>query len=495
MLKQFYEKVLPQQGVYCVSGIDKDKKTTNRFAETLDDVFKLIERFKKQEVNVFVAPGSFEGFSRKADNCIFYRSLFVDLDVSPEKAAIGKGYTTKKEALAALETFLAEQELPPPVILDSGTGIHAYWIFDRDVPIEEYLPLAEQFKAFVLDKIHADAAVMADAARIMRCPDTFNYKTDPPSPTKVLSEEIHEYSFEVFKDFLGGAELPADDVLAHVKKGLDEETRKALNMDNFKYVFREIAEKSLDGRGCNQIRYMLEEPNAISRDLWAGGLTIAVHCDDGEEAIHLMSEDYENYNYDETKKTAHSFNAPRTCDWFIKQNSEKCEGCQHRGRIKTPIVLGKEFQAAAAPSKEDAVWQIPTPQEVPTFPDFLKPFVRGINGGLYFMPPPKTDKKGVTQQQPPVQILTHDWYPVQRLYSPIDGECLTMRIVLPNDGSREFLLPMKHVYAQEEFKKIMTSNGVMPLTEHVPHLVNYVIKWEQYMINFQKAEMMRMQMG
>ena len=135
MLKQFYEKVLPQQGVYCVSGIDKDKKTTNRFAETLDDVFKLIERFKKQEVNVFVAPGSFEGFSRKADNCIFYRSLFVDLDVSPEKAAIGKGYTTKKEALAALETFLAEQELPPPVILDSGTGIHAYWIFDRDVPI------------------------------------------------------------------------------------------------------------------------------------------------------------------------------------------------------------------------------------------------------------------------------------------------------------------------------------------------------------------------
>jgi hypothetical protein len=51
------------------------------------------------------------------------------------------------------------------------------------------------------------------------------------------------------------------------------------------------------------------------------------------------------------------------------------------------------------------------------------------------------------------------------------------------------------VYAQEEFKKIMISNGVMPQTDHVPHLMNYVIKWEQYMISFQKAEMMRMQMG
>jgi hypothetical protein len=70
-----------------------------------------------------------------------------------------------------------------------------------------------------------------------------------------------------------------------------------------------------------------------------------------------------------------------------------------------------------------------------------------------------------------------------------------MRLVLPNDGAREFLLPMKNVYAQEDFKKIMVSSGVMPQTEHIPHLANYVIKWEQYMINFQKAEIMRMQMG
>jgi hypothetical protein len=496
MLKQFYEKALPSQGVYCVTGIDQaSKKTTNRFAETLDDVFKQIEKIKKQGSNTYVALGSFDGFSRKADNALFYRSFFIDLDCGEDKAISGKGYANKDDALTALDKFLEESELPPPVIVDSGTGIHAYWILEEDVPIAEYLPYAEKFKTYVLARIKADPAVMADVARIMRCPDTLNYKTDPPSESKILSSEIHTYSFDAFKEFLGEAELSPDDVLAHVKKGLDEETRKALNMDNFKYVFAEIADKSVNGTGCNQIRYMLEEPNAVSRNLWAGGLTIAVHCEDGATAIHQMSEDYKKYSYDETEKTAHSFNAPRTCDWFNKEDPSKCEGCIHRGRIKTPIVLGKEFQAAATTSKEDAVWEVPSTEEIPTFPDFLRPFVRGAHGGIYFTPPPKVDKKGVVHNQQPIQILPHDLYPVQRLYSTLDGECLTMRLMLPNDGRREFLLPMKHVYAQEEFKKIMISNGVMPQTDHVPHLMNYVIKWEQYMISFQKAEMMRMQMG
>lgn len=496
MLKQFYEKALPKQGVYCVSGIEQEsKKIINRFAETLDDVFKQIEKIKKQGLNTYVALGSFEGFSRKADNALFYKSFFIDLDCGEDKAISNKGYADKDDALTALDKFLEDSGLPPPVILDSGTGIHAYWLLEEDVPIAEYIPYADKFKAYVLARIKADPAVMADVARIMRCPETFNYKTDPPSKSKILSDEIYTYSFDVFKEFLGEAELPSNDVLAHVKKGLDEETRKTLNMDNFKYVFAEIAEKSLNGVGCNQIRYMLEEPNAVSRNLWAGGLTIAAHCEDDETSIHQMSEDYEKYNYEETKKTAYSFNAPRTCDWFNKEDPSKCEGCAHKGRIKTPIVLGRTFQVAASPNKENAIWEIPHSQEVPTFPEFLNPFARGINGGIYFMPPPKVDKKGIVHKQQAIQILPYDLYPVQRLYSAIDGECLTMRLILPNDGRREFLLPMKHVYAQEEFKKIMISNGVMPQTDHVLHLMNYVIKWGQYMISFQKAEIMRMQMG
>jgi hypothetical protein len=94
MLKQFYEKALPSQGVYCVTGIEQaTKKTTNRFAETLEDAFKLIEKIKNQQLNTFVALGTFDGFSRKADSCLFFRTFFIDLDVGESKA-----YANKEEA-------------------------------------------------------------------------------------------------------------------------------------------------------------------------------------------------------------------------------------------------------------------------------------------------------------------------------------------------------------------------------------------------------------
>jgi len=114
MTKQFYEKALPSQGVYCVAGIEQTtKKITQRFAETLDQLTEIIERFKQQKLNVFVALATFEGFSRKADDALFLRSFFIDLDVGQEKADQGRGYASKDEAHSALLEFVEVKELPP----------------------------------------------------------------------------------------------------------------------------------------------------------------------------------------------------------------------------------------------------------------------------------------------------------------------------------------------------------------------------------------------
>ena len=81
MLKQFYEKVLPSQGVYCITGINKNKSLTNRFASTLDELETITNDLLTRYNNVFVAPGSFKVYSRRADNAVFMRSFFIDLDV------------------------------------------------------------------------------------------------------------------------------------------------------------------------------------------------------------------------------------------------------------------------------------------------------------------------------------------------------------------------------------------------------------------------------
>jgi hypothetical protein len=199
MLKQFYEKALPTQGVYCVSGIDNNKKITNRFAETLDDVYTEIDKLNAKKVNTFVALGTFDGYSRKADDCLFVRSFFIDLDVGPSKE-----YATKEDARAGVISLVMQTGLPEPVLVDSGGGIHAYWLMDEDIPAAEWKSYAEKFKALCQAHIAIDPVVTADAARIMRAPETFNYKTDPPLPTSVISDEIAVYGWQEFKAFLGG---------------------------------------------------------------------------------------------------------------------------------------------------------------------------------------------------------------------------------------------------------------------------------------------------
>ena len=519
MLKQFYEKALPSQGVYCVSGIEQaTKKTTNRFAETLDDVFKLVDKFKRQDLNVFVALGSFDGFSRKADNCLFFRSLFVDLDVGE-----GKAYADKGEAHTALWKFIGETGLPDPVCIDSGGGLHAYWIMDRDIPISEYLPYAHQFKAFVLDKISADPSVMADAARIMRCPETFNQKFDPPEPTSVIGDEIYVYDWDEFKKFFDGqVESKPNDVLANVKKGLDEDTMAMKKLDNFEWDFYKIADKSLNSKdGCNQVKYWLENATTLGYDDWFSSMNIAYFCKDGDKMIHEVSNEHPDYTAKAVEEKKLEFikrGKPQTCEYLASQHPDRCQGCKHRGRIHTPIVLGRSLRevtdepiiepTTGEPSADqinallgtqtyeaEPIRETSDTQKIPKFPEFLTPYSRGELGGVYYNPPPKVDKKGNREYLDPVEILAHVLYPVRRLFSPLDGECMTMHLVLPNDGLKEFLLPMKSVYALEELKKTLAFHQVIYTPKWINNIQEYLVKWSQYMINVGKAQMMRMQLG
>jgi hypothetical protein len=519
MLKQFYEKALPSQGVYCVSGIEQaTKKTTNRFAETLDDVFKLVDKFKGQKLNVFVALGSFDGFSRKADNCLFYRSLFVDLDVGE-----GKAYADKGEAHTALWKFIGETGLPDPVCIDSGGGLHAYWIMDRDIPISEYLPYAHQFKAFVLDKISADPSVMADAARIMRCPETFNQKFDPPEPTSVIGDEIYIYDWDEFKEFFDGqVESKPVDVLASVKKGLDEDTMAMKKLDNFEWDFYKIADKSLNSKdGCNQVKYWLENATTLGYDDWFSSMNIAYFCKDGDKMIHEVSNEHPDYTAKAVEEKKLEFikrGKPQTCEYLASQHPDRCQGCKHRGKIHTPIVLGRSLReidpepitepTTGEPSADqinallgtktyeaEPIREASDTQKIPKFPEFLRPYSRGELGGVYYNPPSKVDKKGQVHYEDPVEILAHVLYPVRRLFSPLDGECMTIHLILPNDGLKEFLLPMKSVYALEELKKTLAFHQVIYTPKWINNIQEYLVKWSQYMINVGKAQMMRMQLG
>ena len=491
MIKEFYEKALPSQGVYCVAGIKNDR-TTHRFVETFDDLVQVVNELNDGGQNVFVALSSFRGHSRKTDYALYCKCFFIDLDVGDSD----KKYSSKEEALAALDDFVKQYELPPPVRVDSGGGVHAYWIFDRDVPTEEWKLYAVKFKQMCLDYLKIDSAVTADAARILRCPDTYNYKKDPPTPTKLLDTEFVEYDFNMFKSYLGEVETGGS-ILDLLPKGLDEDTKKIARLDNYETTFQDIAEKSLGDEGCAQIKYILTNATTLEEPLWYAGLSIARHCTDWESAIHLMSEDHPEYNYEATiRKANQSFGKPFSCEKFNELNPGKCDGCPLRGRITNPLAVGRRFVEAKEEGAEaNSVRVEADSKEIQAFPPALRPYVRGRSGGIYYLPPAEVDEDGAKYQPEAMLISTNDFYPIKRMYSRSEGEIFTIRVVLPHEV-REFDLTNESVQSLDEFKRTLGRAGVSPpMQTQWPKLVEYMTKWAHYLQAQDAAEQVRGQMG
>ena len=503
MITEFYRKALPSNGVYCVAAIDPVSKIPrHKFVESTDDIMAAVNQFDPKKQNIFVALSSFSGYSRKAADAVFVRSFFVDLDVGE-----GKGYDTKEEASKAVDSFVLSEDLPPPIKIDSGGGIHAYWLFDKDIPADEWKPYAEKFKDLCIKRgLKIDPVVTADLARILRCPETFNLKTDPPSPTKIIDDALPVYSFGEFKDYLGAI----TDIQPFPK--VSSSQMKLMKLDNFQSNFAKIKQK-----GCAQINYVLENAKSLPEPLWYSALSIAQHCEDRDSAIHEISKGYPSYNAEETEKKAlQTEGMPHSCDTFNSTNPGVCNGCSHRGKITNPLSLGKVLQVAKPeidnslkhngiavgddipPATIDAIAsKKATGTGLTTLPDELYPFVYGKQGGIYYMPMVKYDDDGQPIQQEPELVTIYDVFPTKRIYSPHDGDCLLMKVILPHDPEREFLMPMKCVYAIEKLKETLAGQGVLfnPDIKGARNLMNYLIKWGHYLASTKGAETMRMQMG
>lgn len=493
MLKQFYEKALPSQGVYCVTGIGADGKVQNRFAETLDELEEIIEALKAERCNVFVAMSTFNGYSRRAEAAVFARSIYIDLDVDPENP---KKYNSKEEALSALADFIGIVGLPPPIRTDSGGGVHAYWLFDEDIPIQEWKQYALKFKGLCNDHIKIDNNVTGDAARILRCPDTINYKHGQERPTAFLDHDFGQYSFQQFKEFLG-EEASIEQILASIPPDLTPKP------DNFEYVFKDVVLKSLQDEGCNQIKRIVLNQADIEEPLWRAGLSVAIRCVDGPTAIHAMSSNHPNYSEAETEAKANETLTAKWaygCNKFAELNPSGCEGCAYRNKFAKsgPIQLGrrlKELPTTETYSEEDAVRVMENPEEVPVFPAFLSPFVRGPNGGVWYKPKPEFDEDGNAVVKDPFPIIEYDFFALKRMYSPTDGQCLLMRYVSPTDPVAEFLFPVNCAYSHDRIKDILPRNNVTFPPGVVKFVSEYLIKWADYLKKQKAAEIMRMQMG
>jgi hypothetical protein len=468
-------------------GLKKDGKPKQKFTETLEELQQIAHEMLQDTFDVYFALASYEDNTagRTNNNALHLKSFFLDLD-----CGLDKPYASQEDALAALKGFIKELKLPKPTLVNSGRGIHVYWVLEKEIPRAEWKPIAESLKALCQKhKLHADPAVTADVARILRLPGTLNFKNpDAPLDVQLLMEgspvsiekikEVFQYSEDIFSEM---GEVPQ-----HLKRGLDPMTK--LLMDNHQYKFKTIFKLSLQGKGCAQILNAYENQKSLEEPLWRAALSIATRCADREKAIQVLSDKHPDYNAEQAKAKAESTKGPYTCETFKKLNPSGCEGCPHK--IGTPLQLGaeliepvKEPQVVKEETKNGTMREFVIPEEFPF------PYSRGKNAGVYMQ------VKNEEGEKTTELVCKYFFYAVSHIDDPDVGHTLLLRLHLPQDGVKEFLMPYRDLMAKDRFRDIISEHGLIALGKEQDRLMSYIAKWAEHLQAATKSEKARRQFG
>jgi hypothetical protein len=481
------DTVQPTEGWYAILGI-KGKSTIQELVATRKEADALVQKFLKQKRNVFFGVAKYKADAgRTKENVLSLKAFWVDIDCGEAKAAVNPktgrpdGYVDQVTGIQALRQFCTTIGLPKPLLVSSGNGVHAYWPLTESVTREQWEPVGERLRDLcITHKFYIDPKVF-EVARILRVPDTYNFKGDDPKPVGIISE-APAVEFEAFRDILGVKETAQP-------KPKRELTELAKSMQgNHEYSFKKIMLRSIENKGCQQLMNCYTHQEDISEPLWWDALSVANSCVDRDSAIHKLSNKHPNYDPAETESKAAHSGGPHTCKTFERSNPGGCDGCPYYGKINTPIVLGREV--IEAEEKDNEVLVETEEEEDPVLlkiPKYPAPFFRGKGGGIY--------KQPVNDEEEAMRVYEHDFYVLKRMRDPVLGEVVVMRLHLPRDGMKEFVLPNSAITDKRELRRGLASYGVVTGTKAFNLLMEYILLSIKELQFVRKAEQMRLQFG
>lgn len=126
----------------------------------------------------------------KNSDVTHYPALWVDVDFGMAEKNVRRQFFEIIEDLKAVG-------LGPSFVLESGRGLHAYWLLDRPYLVAEARPICAGIQDYfkISDAVH-------DPRRVLRLPGFLNLK-DPKNPKwcRVVDENGKRYPLIAFKDY------------------------------------------------------------------------------------------------------------------------------------------------------------------------------------------------------------------------------------------------------------------------------------------------------
>ena len=527
-LQQFFDAVLPSQGLLCLVGLRHDRSAgpiVKYFDMGAEGAYTLIKELDADGREVYFGCASYVDSERTKDvrNVQAIKSFYIDIDCGKDGC-----YGTKQEALQELIRFCTETQLPTPTLVDSGFGVHAYWSMLHSIDYNTWKPIANALKKKAAEmQLKIDPVVTADGARILRVPLTLNKKrVDNHKPVR-LRHIAEPMDLETFKARIGYLDLG-------VAQNFDKDpVMEALLKNSKSYKFSRIHRKNLeeivttenveeeytqpDGSkalrlvkkkitkiaGCPQLAYCVANRATLKEGMWKAALAVAWFCTDKAEAIEAVSKDYvgpngEEYSFEDAYYHASRWNTPRTCEGFRAcEMPQLCTGCIHNGKIHTPIVLGAVIEEA---TPEDNVVEVmhETLGEAKTIvipDDYPFPYFRPKNGGVA-MRIQSSDEPEDEEAIDEKAVCKRDLWVKGR---SMDGktEYLSVAFMLPHDGLREFTAPVSTLYKLETLRELLASKGVHEAANDakLKLIKGYLSSWHEKWQNSGEATKARTQFG
>lgn len=270
--------------------------------------------------------------------------LFVDVDFGADGHAASRLPPTEADAL----TLLGAVPLPPTLVVHSGHGLHAYWLF-REVyavatdeerrrlrrlndRLQATLRAAAWERGWTLDPT-------ADLSRVLRPPETVNRKRGLPAVAVRLL-------------FSNGPRWTTEELDEALPVG-DDPGRQPTPGTQQRGTFSDLTDKADDDRpdlarilaACGYLRRWRDEAATLTEPEWHAGMSVVALCADGERLAHTHSAPHPGYDPAETQRKfarARAADKPLTCRTLRHERGGEdcCAVCPLWQRITSPIELG-----------------------------------------------------------------------------------------------------------------------------------------------------------
>lgn len=298
-------------------------------------------------------------------------AIFADIDFkNPNK----KEERLPLDGVEALQMFTAGGFLAPTIIVETGRGLHAYWILEEPIVIDSdqarsnmvdvAAAFGSAFRSHALEKFGWKFDSTSDLPRLGRLPGTFNVKGEAPLPVQWRSDpESKRYSIEQVLDEVVRFGVPIGKPQRQVRTaqaGVPVKTEDAgaawdlirsieWEKQDLKKGVRPKENFAAVAEGCDWMRGVIENAETTGYNDWFHALGVIGRCHGGERLAHAVSAPYAKYSPFETdQKLDESLGAsgPVTCD-FVQHglNAEACKNCPFRQSVQpitTPLTLGAD---------------------------------------------------------------------------------------------------------------------------------------------------------